>query len=216
MKIFYVCSWGGSGSITLCRYLNQFGKAVHIHDPNPPNKLEYVGFKNKRWGWCPIDLPEYEEKYKNIYNRGLEWFSGVEIFNNDKNEYFVIYLYRNPVESIKSRFSDPNHLQNIKSPIVTMKDVCNQKTDLYNLETFYKNYMEKKDKNYKIYAIKFEELFDKIEELDLLLGINQNKQIKFPDKTKRKDRGPEYINDLTNVYQNLIDKMNKNKFIIII
>ena len=94
MKLFYVCSWGGCGSKLLCRYLNNFGKAIHIHDPNPPEKLEYIGFKNSSWGWCPIELPKYQEKYKNICNRGLEWFNGIPIFDDDNNEYFVIFLYR--------------------------------------------------------------------------------------------------------------------------
>ncbi len=49
MKIFYVCSWGGCGSKLLCRYLKNFDKAIHIHDPYPPNKLEYIGFKNNSW-----------------------------------------------------------------------------------------------------------------------------------------------------------------------
>ena len=66
MKVFYVCSWGGCGSKLLCRYLNNFGKAIHIHDPDPPDNLEYIGFKNNNWGWCPYDLPEYEDKHKNI------------------------------------------------------------------------------------------------------------------------------------------------------
>lgn len=69
MKIFYVCSWGGCGSKLLYRYLNKFGKAVHIHDPNPPNELEYIGYKDKTWGWCPYDLPEYKNKYTHIYNK---------------------------------------------------------------------------------------------------------------------------------------------------
>ena len=215
MKIFYVCSWGGCGSKLLCRYLKNFGKAIHIHDPNPPNILEYIGFKNNSWGWCPIDLPDYEEKYKNICNRGLEWFNGIQIFNDDENQYFVIFIYRNPVYSIKSRFWAPNHLQNIKSPIVSIDSVCNQKTDLFNIETFYNNYMEKKDKNYKIYAIKYEELFDKIEELDLLFNINHDKKIKLEERLET-DKGEKYINDLTHIYSNLISKIDKNKFIEII
>jgi len=215
MKIFYICSWGGCGSKLLCRYLKNFGKAIHIHDPYPPNKLEYIGFKNNSWGWCPIDLPDYEEKYKNICNRGLEWFNGVPIFNDDENEYFVIFLYRNPVYSIKSRFWAPNHLQNIKSPTVSIDYVCNQKTDLFNIETFYNNYMEKKDKNYKIYAIKYEELFDKIEELNKLFHINHDKKIKL-EKRLETDKGEKYINELTNIYSNLISKINKNKFIDIV
>ena len=179
MKVFYVCSWGGCGSQLLCRYLNNFGKAVHIHDPNPPDNLEYIGFKNNSWGWCPYDLPEYEDKYKNIYNRGLEWFNGIKI--NDDHEYYVIFLYRNPVYSIKSRFWSPIHLKNIRSPTVAISKVCREKLDLFNIENWYINYMNKNNKNYKVYAIKYEELFDKIKEFDQLFNINQNNEIKLED-----------------------------------
>ena len=92
MKVFYVCSWGGCGSKMLCRYLSNFGRSVHVHDPAPPERLEYIGFKDNSWGNCPIDLPEYKEMHKDVPNRGLEWFSGVPIQENDKHEYYVIFL----------------------------------------------------------------------------------------------------------------------------
>lgn len=213
MKIFYVCSWGGCGSKLLCRYLNNFGKAIHIHDPEPPNELEYIGFKNNIWGWCPYDLPDYENKYKHICNRGLEWFNGIKI--NDTHEYYMIFLYRNPVKSIKSRFWAPNHLENIKSPKISISKVCTDKIDLFNIEKFYNNYMENTNKKYKIYAIKYEELFEKIHELDEILDINLDKKIKL-DIKKETERDNKYVKELTNIYNSLIVKMNKNKFIKIV
>ena len=42
-KIFYVCSFGGSGSKMLCSALKVYGKVKHIHSRNPPNNLEYIG-----------------------------------------------------------------------------------------------------------------------------------------------------------------------------
>ena len=212
MKVFYVCSWGGCGSKLLCRYLNNFGKAVHIHDPNPPDILEYIGFKNNSWGWCPYDLPEYEYKNKNVCNRGLEWFNGIKV--NDEHEYYVIFLYRNPVYSIKSRFWSPVHLKNIRSPTIAISNVCKEKQDLFNIEEFYRNYMKKRS-NYKIYAIKYEELFDKIKELDQLFNINQNNEIKLEDKIETA-RNYKWDVDLNIVYKPLINSMKKNKFIEII
>ena len=47
-----------------------------------------------------------------------------------------------------------------------------------------------KDKNYKIYAIKYEELFDKIEKLDLLFNINHDK-IKLEERLET-DKGEIY------------------------
>ena len=216
MKIFYVCSWGGCGSKLLCRYLNNFGKAIHIHDPNPPEKLEYIGFKHKTWGWSPIELPEYQEKYKKICNKGLEWFNGIPIYEHDENEYFVIFIYRNPVYSIKSRFWAREHLENIKSPLVSINLVCKENKDLFNINSFYNNYMLKKNKNYKIYAIKYENLFEQIDELNKILNINLNPPFIKLEEKKETSKKNTYVNELNIIYSSLIDKMNKNKIIEII
>ena len=42
-KIFYVCSYGGSGSKMLCSALKKYGETIHIHSRKPPNNLEYIG-----------------------------------------------------------------------------------------------------------------------------------------------------------------------------
>ena len=42
-KIFYICSYGGSGSSLLFKSLEKYGNAYHIHSRYPPDKLEYVG-----------------------------------------------------------------------------------------------------------------------------------------------------------------------------
>ena len=214
MKIFYVCSWGGCGSKLLCGYLNNFGKAIHIHDPNPPEKLEYIGFKHNRWGWCPIELPDYEERYKHVCNRGLEWFNGVPIYEDDENEYFVIFLYRNPVYSIKSRFWGLNHLENIRSPLVSIDRVCKERKDIFQINTFYDNYMLKKNKNYKIYAIKYEHLHEEIDQLNEIFNL-RSANVTLEAK-KETDRGDRHVNELSDIYSSVIDKMKKNKFIEII
>ena len=45
-KIFYICSYGGSGSTMLANYLSNFGKVFHIHSRYPPKKLTYTGCTN--------------------------------------------------------------------------------------------------------------------------------------------------------------------------
>lgn len=215
MKVFYVCSWGGCGSKLLCRYLNQFGKAIHIHDPNPPNILQYIGFKNGSFGWCPYSLPDYEEKHKHIANRGLEWFNGIPIDNKDT--YHVIFLYRNPTYCIKSRFWSPKHLENIKSPICrNIQYICDSKKDLYNLKTFYNNYMYNLTKEYPIYAIKYEELFEKIHDIDKLFGINENRHHTLDEKVEKKQSNDLTGKKLDDIYKELIHDMNQHDFITIV
>ena len=88
MKYFYICSYGGSGSKLLVRLLQPYGKAYHIHSRKPPDMLEGVR---------------------------SEWFNGKPIDVKDEDEVFVLFIYRNPVNAILSRFTNPQHLRNIET-----------------------------------------------------------------------------------------------------
>ena len=92
-KVFYVCSYGGCGSKMLCKALNKYGKVYHIHSRNPPDKLQHLGGPK-----C------YDE-----------WFNGENVSENELSNYHVIYLYKNPVKSIISRFRNPTHLKHVQT-----------------------------------------------------------------------------------------------------
>lgn len=190
-RTFYVCSYGGSGSTMLSNALKPFGKVEHIHSRNPPDKLEYVGKNNGG------------KTYR-------EWFNGITIPENELQDYIVIYIYRNPCLSIRSRFNNPNHLENIQiDSTIKLEDVLSTGKDLYEIRQFYDNYIKLNEKrNYKIYCIKYEDLFDKQDELSDLLGIGK---LNLVNKSKRTN----YDEKLASIYADLIDEMNKNKFIII-
>ena len=51
MRQFYVCSYGGSGSKMLVKYLENFGKVFHIHSRFPPDKLTHSGGINNYIEW---------------------------------------------------------------------------------------------------------------------------------------------------------------------
>lgn len=181
--IFYICSYGGCGSTALTRALAKYGKVVHIHSRKPPFELEYVG--------------------GSTYS---EWFNGIKVPN--PSEYRVIYIYRNPVDAILSRFHTPQHLDHIQCPKVTIDTVLARQKDLFGLEEFYNNYMYAKTA-YPIVCVKYEELFEKQHLLSQLFGIGplnleKKERLKDIDKTR-----------FYSIYQPLIDKMNKNNFIII-
>lgn len=188
-KNYYVCSYGGCGSSMLSEKLRKFGKVKHIHSRNPPDKLEYVG----------------NEKGGKTYH---EWFNGIPIPDNELKNYCVIYIYRNPSFSIPSRFSNPVHLQHIQSDeTIKIKHVEDTGKDLYKISEFYDNYTKPNEKrNYKIYSIKYEELFDKQDELCELLGIES---LNLNNISKRTN-GNKKLNE---VYSDLIEVMNKNDFI---
>jgi len=190
-KNFYVCSYGGSGSKMLCDALRKYGKVEHIHSRNPPNNLEYIG----------------NDKGGKTYH---EWFNGIVIPEKELNDYYVIYIYRNPSFSIPSRFEIPEHLEHIQTDkSVKLNDVLKTQKDLYKIREFYDNYTKPNEKRkYKIYCVKYEDIFDKQDEFSKLLGIGK---LNIVNKSSRKNGHKE----LENIYSDLIAEMNKNEFIII-
>ena len=188
-KTFYVCSYGGSGSKMLGEALRKYGNTEHVHSRRPPDKLQYVG--NKGGGRAVV-----------------EWFNGIPIPEDELKNYYVIYIYRNPSFAIHSRFQNSDHLRNIQThPNIKLEDVLNTGKDLYNIRGFYDNYTKPNmNRNYKIYSVKYEDIFDKQDELSELLGIGK---LNLVNKSERKQSD----NKLDIIYSDLIDEMNKNKFI---
>ena len=189
-KVFYVCSYGGCGSQMLSCALKKYGKVKHIHSRKPPNNLEYIG----------------KQKGGNTYN---EWFNGIVISEEDLKNYYGIYIYRNPSFSIQSRFHMPAHLRHVQiDSSIRLNNVLKSKKDLYKIREFYDNYTKPNEKrNYKIYCVKYEDIFHKQDELSKLLGIGK---LDLVNKSKRKNINKQ----LDNIYRDLIAEMNKNEFII--
>ena len=196
MKIFYVCSYGGCGSKILCNALSTYGKAQHIHSRVPPEKLEYVG-RNKG-GKC------YQE-----------WFNGIKIPEEKIGDYYIIYIYKNPIDAILSRFDTPKHLEHIQiDSSIKLDDVIKHSTDLYKIKEFYNNYTQNNEKrNYKIYCVRYEDIFEKHNELSQMLGIGNLKLTK--KETNRTEIKNKYFGELSKIYKDLIDTMNNNKFVFI-
>ena len=194
---YYVCSYGGCGSYMLCAYLKQFGKVEHIHSRKPPINLEYIGNKNTT---------------KPVYS---EWFNGVKIPEKDLNKYKVIYLYKNPVKAIYSRFEMPDHLVHVQCDRnIKLRDVINLEKDLYGIEDFYDNYTAKEERNYKIHCVKYEGFWDNIQEFNQTLGIPNNPKLYPIRKETKREENHNHI--LYRIYDNLINKMNNMNFIEIV
>ena len=230
-RTFYVCTYGGSGSKMLCKALQRlenlrkriFISTEHIHSRKPPMKLEYVG--NEGGG----------ESYG-------AWFNGVVIPDEEVNDYDVIFIYRNPIDSILSRF-DGRHLDHIQIPYkyrcpvsdTTIEDVVSTKSDLYGITEFYNNYTKPKGefgsgldsqlfsslsakhgykikRNYKIHCVKYEDIFKKQDELSELLGISGLGLVRKERNYENKIEA-EHRKVLEDIYGDLINEMNNNPFI---
>lgn len=201
---YYICSSGGCGSTLLFNYLSNFGNVYHIHDRYPPKKLCYIGKENTN---------------EDIYS---EWFNNIEIDNEKLKNYKVIFIYRNPIEIIFSRFIQPSgpnikHLQHIKCinhGNIGLGDVIKFKKDVYGLEDFFDNYTIPNERNYKIYCIKYEDMFSHISLINRTLELPNIPGL-YPIKQERKKKYT-FIKELLLIYSSLINKMNNMSSIEII
>jgi hypothetical protein len=186
---FYVCSYGGSGSFMLSYYLGNFGNVYHIHSRNPPNKLTMV--EN-------------------------EWFNDIEIKEENIKSYKVIYIYRNPINAIFSRFLRKEHPKHIQCENIDVKlpDVIKEEKDLYGIEEFFNNYTVKKERNYKIISVKYELFFNRIPEFNKILEIPNVEEL-YPKRIETK-RMIYFSSSLYKIYKDLIDIMKNKEFIEII
>jgi len=190
-KVFYVCSFGGCGSKMLCEYLKHFGTVKHVHSRRPPTKLTHVGSN--------------------------EWFTNIPVEDKYLKSYYVIYIYRDPVKAILSRFGHPQHLNHIQAnPNTSIKDIITSKQDLYGINNFFDNYTTmNSNRNYNIYCVKYEDLFRHMDVFNKTFNINPM-NINLPiERTNNKPINDEVI-ELYNVYSELLVKMKKMKFISIV
>jgi len=210
---YYVCSYGGCGSTVLTSYLSNFGNVYHIHDRYPPSKLQYVG---------KINLNNDDINNNNYHD---EWFNGIDIPENELKNYKVIFIYRNPIKAIYSRFVKNNkpyikHLQNIKcdnNGFINFFDVIKYHKDLYKLEEFFDNYVVNNiNKNYTVYCIKYENFWNNIKVFNKIIGIPDISTL-YPAKQERNSKSLiEFDIILAKIYLNLFKKMNSMGFIYIV
>ena len=188
-KNFYICSYGGCGSMMLFHYLSNFGNSFHIHSRYPPQKLVHLDTTRK----------EQRRVYEDVW-------SNYQIVPQDKlKNYHVIYIYRNPVRAMYStarRFPFHDHMRNIQCNVttkyvrsintnarhaltrqknLTIIDFIRSRRDICGLEQFFDNYTKRGSKNYDIHCVKYETMFDTIENLNKVLGIEN-----FPDLYPKK------------------------------
>ena len=180
MRIFYVCSYGGCASTMLCKFLSKYYKVFHVHSRYPPPKL------------CGIKKTKITKEF--------EWFDYLRILKKKyKDKVTVIYLYREPSTSLlskhgwgRSHFSNiglnPNKVKKFyDKSIETRLKYSKEKKDLFGIVNFFKNYVMKKyNRNYKIFCLKYETIWENLPVIFKKLKIPQKYIEDFPKKYEKK------------------------------
>lgn len=192
-KKFYVCSYGGSGSKMLCDYLGYFGDVYHLHSRHPPSALTKTGYDDK-----------------STYD---EWFNTTELTKEELKNYKVIFIYRDPLRSIYSRYNNESTLKNVQAPFptATLQDVVDQKKDLFGIEDFFDRYTKIQHKNYPIYCIKYELIWDHFPFFNTLMNIPDLPE-RYPKKYEIK-RQELHKDVLSEIYKSLREKMDAMHFL---
>lgn len=208
---FYICSFGGSGSKMLQTYLSNFGNTFHIHSRNPPNKLTRVGTPDSH-----------------------EWFNNIEITEVCERQLFqfkpldkikVIYIYRNPVDAIYSRFyvkhgddyfTTKDHLTNINAEHWGLETIIGNMVDLWKLDEFFNNYtMSNNKRNYQIYCVNYDKFWDNISLFNSTLDLPDIKEL-YPIRKETSIHHSVYRKELNQIYKSLTDKMESFPPIVIV
>jgi len=191
-KVFYVCSYGGCGSKMLCNALKKYGIIEHVHSRKPPSELKYVGGKKT---YC-------------------EWFNDINVPEDEIKNFYVIYIYKNPVKSILSRYQNQTVLKHVQleDKTVTIDDLIREKKDLFKIKEFYDNYTKPNKRNYKIICVKYEDIFEKQDELSRILGIGS---LNLKKKETKREYDENKLKVLNEIYKPLLEEMSNNDFIFI-
>ena len=103
------------------------------------------------------------------------------------------------------------------NPSITLEQVIDNRKDLYGIENFFDNYTSHNvNRNYKIYCIKYEDLFTNIQELNRVLNIRCNNKSIYPTEVVRVKPEIEEKEALDTIYKNLKNKMERMPFIKIV
>ena len=204
-RTFYVCSFGGCGSRMLCVYLGFFGVVRHIHSRAPP-------------------AGDLRAPYN--VDGAHEWFNPATPAPAGT---VVIYLYRDPIRAIMSRFvvgDDPTrsnrpHLRNIQCQRddISLAEVIHGGRDFYGLEQFHDNYTlaaAAPSRKYAIVCVKYETLWENIAEFNRAVGIPNRPNCYQPRKETAHGLAAADEATLRGIYGGLIKKMSDMPPILVI
>ena len=166
-------------------------------------------------------LSNYLKNFGKVYNN-YDYKPLKNICNSEIHKYKVIYIYINPISIISNMIKNNN---DDDSKIIRMiEDSIITQTDLFRMEDSFDNFTNmtpKINRNYGIFCIKYETMFDHWKVINNILGIRNIKEL-YPIRNNIDDiNNKEYhsiikeidLEILNKIYKNLIRKMSYMHFI---
>lgn len=162
-RVFHVCSYGGSGSWMLVKFLRQFGEAHHVHSRFPPAGDHLVDREHF--------TAEKDDSNRNIVR---------------------IFLYSRPEHAITRRWNwTTDHWHNLglepdeiaKLPATPADYMQREHDDLMRYEEFFDNYVTGRD-NGRTVCVDFHRLWDNLPAFFREIGLDEGKEAfaAFPAK----------------------------------
>lgn len=197
-RIYVVNSYGGCGSKMLAGWLSQLPAkhkvyVYHIHDRLPPDQLRAMP---------KPPPPTIRGRGGSDYRTGR--FPGGAKFKKDTSlvaangidEYRIVYIYKDPVESMVSRYGwgHCNHIQGdcgtIEAKWPRLDAYAGQGTDRMRLNDHFSAYMHPENsganRNYPVVALNYHRLWDNLPAVMIALGLPTDLASTFPPRTESK------------------------------
>lgn len=189
-RIYIVASYGGCGSKMMAGFLSQLPKAhktyvYHIHDRSPPKLLRQM----------PKPPPPTIRSGGNDFRSGR--FPGGSKFKRDTepvddlNEYRVVYMYKDPVEALVSRYGwgHCNHIQgdcgDAEAQWPKLDKYAKKQVDRMRLKDHFNAFHHPEEpREFPIVAINYHRLWDNIPAVLTALGLPGSLASTFPPRTE--------------------------------
>jgi hypothetical protein len=163
-------------------------------------------------------LSNYLKNFGKVYNN-YEYEPPKNISNSEIHKYKVIYIYRNPISMILDIIKNNN--EDELKIIRLIEDSVITQTDLFRIENSFDNFTNmtpKINRNYGIFCIKYETMFDHLKVINNILGIQDVEEL-YPIRNDIDHKDYSSIikeidlEILNKIYKQLIKKMSYMHFI---
>jgi len=207
-RSYLITSYGGSGSKMLCGLIamapnKRINYIWHVHDPVPSQSKLFAPLKHPNLRRTNIrpgqDFRSIQFMDTDLNNKQRM----VEIPANGIDDFRFVFLFRNPIEAMLSRYFY-GHCKNLKGDCGTDKTFpsylkyAKESGDRMRLEEHYDNYITKNsNRQYPIIAINYHRMWDDLEDILDILGLPRDLKSKFPKRAEKRRSTDATIGDAT-------------------